>query len=150
VNEDAGISFDPNNLTKMRDGFKKLLHAQWEKSPPIFVFEEAAKISELEKLLEGSLTKDTFVIETISDDPEPILGWDAIKANLNDLGVKLIVIGGMNLRVRIEDYDYGLRGCVPLATFELAKNFELKMSQFLYPLGKDVYKDFEGPTGPNK
>jgi hypothetical protein len=147
---EAGMDFDPEKLPRMREGFKNLLSSQWEKSPPIFIFEEAEKVIDLESTIKESLAMDTIVVETIPDNSEPIKGWEELKSVFKDLGVKLIIVGGMNLSVSVEDCDFGLVGCVPEATFKLAEDFELKMSRFLYPHGEEIYKIYGGPTGPTK
>jgi hypothetical protein len=139
--------------------FKNILSSDSDRVPPIFIFEHAQavkKFEEKEKRLADMAVQPVYIIRTEYADPTPlspnienkytwnvssindadrIRAWDFLISELQNLGVKKILIGGAELYVSKEN-DRGHTGCLGIAMRKL-ENFDLKLSTITWPEGKN-------------
>ena len=141
---------NPADLAKMRSFLHKLAVVENKKGPPMLIFEEAEKIGALEHNLPAVFSKKVYVIPTESAEPTPEKGgWPALRKKLKDLGAKEVIIAGMNLVISFPDHaDYPeLAGCVADAAKEFSQDFNVTVSQFVYPNTREDYYHYGGSEG---
>jgi hypothetical protein len=141
---------NPADLAKMRGFLQKLAVVENKKGPPLFIFEEAEKVVEMEQKIQAAFSKKVYVVPTEPGEPTPEKGgWPALRKKLKDLGAKEVIIAGMNLVISFPDdaWDPKLAGCVADAAKEFSKDFKITMSQFVYPNTKEDYHKYGGSEG---
>ncbi|KKQ04026.1 MAG: hypothetical protein US18_C0021G0004 [Parcubacteria group bacterium GW2011_GWB1_36_5] len=145
---------DPDNqkLVQIEEVLSKLLAMPENKTPPIVIMEERVFIKELEKWLkensQGSSQEGVYFVKTCRDDPTPKLRkittdpWKLLTEILRGLGVRKILIGGMQLGVLWHKKDWTqkdpfLERCVGIAISHLSKDkggeFEVELSALTHP-----------------
>ena len=151
----------------------KFISSKSPHRPPIIVFEESKKINETEEYLRKiAPNSEVLITPTIDGTPLPALpgsnhvvspaqvaaAWPPMIKSLKYLGVKKILLGGMNLDAYTwtgSRYLY-LTKCVGAAHDSLENDFDVEISSFTFPLArKDIYagrNDREGsrPHNPQK
>jgi hypothetical protein len=154
--EEKSLSTDigwanPKDLERMRQALEKMLKIQKQESPAIFMFEEAGQVGALIEKLGDVLNRDAYVIPTEENSPLPKTngGWQKLRDELKDVGVKNVTLAGMNLTVTFPDEALPyLDGCIAGTAEELSKEFGVNASNLMYPNSREDYYEFGGPTGP--
>lgn len=124
---------DPKNveLLQIEDTLAKLLAMPEDKTPPMIILEEAKYVKKLESWLkenpQGNSQNGVYFVETLLNQPEPKIqgefldgAWKILSDKLTELGVKKILMGGMQLEVSEFKRDWTHRGpwvarCVGIA-----------------------------------
>jgi len=144
-------------LEKIIEVVAKLSAMESDQTPPIIFMEEGIHMEELKKWFEQGI-KDEFDMETHNNmylintrkgfsDPlmeDPSLttsqGWEKIREALEDLGVKKILIGGMQLTFSESEKGTYYHRCLGSAIMELSEDangdFEIELSNLSYPEGR--------------
>lgn len=152
IGTDIGFG-NPEDLKKMRESLSKLLDSKRENNPPILIFHDAEKLDDLRGLLENNLSASALLIGTNSNDPSPKEGnWQELNDKLKSIGVKKVLLAGMNLVVVWPDSDEEpeLGGCLMQAAEEFSKEFQVSVSRRVYPNSREDYYAYGGPTGKEK
>lgn len=126
---------------------KYLLEMPIEKAPPIIIFEEEIHLKKLEKWA----PRDCYVIPTEEDHPVPCgyllfqeEGWRAVGGELDTLGVRKIILGGVRLETCSYKTDWTGKSpymcrCVGIALSYLSKRkggrFDIAVSALTDPAG---------------
>ncbi len=130
-----------------------------DKTPPIFLFEEAAGIDRLRERFREELQNEIYVVPTQDGRPEPKVednpgleknpdiskrNWDAFRKVLKGVGVQRILIGGMYFEVdptrtkeKFSDMrDPALAQCVGVAVNFLQDEFQIELSNLTVSEGE--------------
>lgn len=136
--------------------FRKILAARSDRVPPIFIFEQERtrrQFEEKERKLAETAGQDIYFIRTEYVNPHPLSeeledtyvwnvssiepedqakNWDTLIAELKNLGIKEILIGGGAFAV---DKEKGLHaGCLAIALRKLS-DFKTRLSTITWPDG---------------
>ncbi|MFA6297299.1 MAG: hypothetical protein WC629_01925 [Candidatus Paceibacterota bacterium] len=148
-------------LGKIIEVVAKLSSMEEEDTPPIIIMEEYDYINKLKNWLEHEI-KDEFGLETNnkmyvigtkidSSDPE-IPGstmtvsesWEQVRKLLEKIGVKKILIGGMQLTFSENERGTYYHRCLGGAITQLSKDangyFEIELSNLSYPEGREEWR----------
>ncbi len=146
---------DPENikLVQIERVLSKLLAMGEDKTPPTIIMEEEKYTNKLATWLKnnpnGSSQDMVYFIKTLTDNPAPKIetknktqSWKILSRALKEIGVKKILIGGMQLEVSYHKKDWTnkdpfLARCVGIAMSYLSKEkageFEVELSALTAP-----------------
>ncbi len=142
---------------------EKILDLGSEKTPPLFIAQD--QLEDLEAKLKDKGITSVYVIPTFIASPEPRLpkemnlassgirdsirespNWQILENQLESLGVKKILIGGMWLDIKVtpgwgnSTKRIDLSNCVGTMATVLSKHFEVEISNFAYPQSRKEYQ----------
>lgn len=154
-----------SKLVEIEEGLAKILSKPEAETPPVIIMEEANFISQLKDWLEnksdGVLQTETYFVETQPNNPTPNMSgsnqesWESFITLLQDLGVKKIILAGMQFLVdtsgrRIDwtDKDPFVGKCIGWALSYLSKDkagpFEVELSGLIEPsYARTQFNDFK-------
>ncbi|MES2315422.1 MAG: hypothetical protein V4486_01665 [Patescibacteria group bacterium] len=133
-------------------GFEKILKTKSQ--TPTILFESYDMVNRTKHIIEPILKKASnqiYLVETHPADPLPYFGsspetegqeWALFIEKLKTLGVKRIIVGGMNLWTDPLNTTGDLEGCVGRTIDVLRNHFEVQTSSLASP---DSRKNFKKP-----
>ena len=152
-------------------GFFKVIFSENLKNVPVFIFEEERNMDVFVESLKnqvdiGDIKSNVIIIPTKPDESTPYLSnsvnkdekpWDWSNKFLSNLGVRAILLGGMNLSItkriseRINKEYPMLEECVSDFYYHHLENFDIEFSSFTHPNNRldvrKMYKDREDNFG---
>lgn len=132
----------------VKEGLFRLLE-KIQAAPPIFIMEESPSIRTTELTLEilDIPAESVYMIPTELDSPEPLYddkekhsdkrygkNWQKLNSQLKELGVKTVLVGGMNFTPN--EGDAHTAQCVGGALTAFGRDFQTQLSNFTYPAGR--------------
>lgn len=161
-----GRNYDPEELKEAEKVFQRILSSDSDKKPPIFVFEAGKNSDDFKKQEErfNKLTKsDLYIIRTELSNPNPLPPdwqekydykhnlssdspskeereqmWDWLISEFEGLGIKKVLIGGLEFYAKPELDRHG--GCLGRVMAEMKDDFELELSTLIWPSSRDEAK----------
>ena len=155
---------EPLKIVLIDKAIKKILYLAPDKTPPVFIFEEERKINRLRDSFEFEaqfLQNRIYIVPTFMDSSWPKIGslngsrnekqqeifdreeeWDFLNRRLKELGVKKILMGGMNLYIETKPRPGKIDfcGCVGGAINHLGPEFKVDISNLTLPDGRKQFK----------
>ncbi len=146
------IRNDPNQRVGLvEDSFKKMISIV--QNVPVILFEGKSGVRGTKAIITPILqaaNNEIYLVKTRDDFSTPLIGengenWKAFSNLMTSLGIKKIVIGGMNLGVAqsfVVDNsgDEYLVFCVGAAIRELKSNFDIQVSNLSHPQSRGDLK----------
>jgi len=144
-------------LEKIIEVVARLSAMESEQTPPIIFMEEASHLEELKKWFEQGITDECsmetrnhmYLIPTEdsgTSDPQN-QSWEDMRKALDELGVKKILIGGMQLTFSESEQGTYYHRCLGTAITELSEDgngdFEIELSNLSYPEGRAEQRDLK-------
>ena len=150
--------FEGGGMKDSPQQYERLLqHAlKSEKVPPVFIMEETREISKLKDRLRNlAISKAVYVVPTFggTSEPHPKDGevdahaenWKKLIDRFKMLGVKKIIIGGREFVVSTASSteEREMWGCVAGAIENLSNDFEVDVSNIVFPSKRKDYKNYK-------
>jgi len=163
--EFENIKDQPEDIEKLKEAevvFRKILSSESETVPPLFIFEDGVDNNDFEgkeKRLGELATQDVYIIRTTFANPDPLplgqertyswnlftkigdeeksLMWKWLIEEFKKLGVKKILLGGLEFYVT-GDKDKSHSGCMGTAMNKLKEHgFDVEISALTWPSGRE-------------
>jgi hypothetical protein len=148
-------------LIQIETTLSRLLAMPEDRTPPIIIMEERHNVIRLEEWVRknprGTSQRNAYYIRTWMDNPRPIIPrvpyykstWEALVKKLDSVGVKKILMGGMQFEVSLSKTDWTRKPpwvsyCVGIALSHLSKDkagkFEVDVSALVdCPYSRGIY-----------